>query len=205
MNYRCFVIGDFMTNCYLIWSQNEAAVIDPGGHPDIVIQTINDQHLKLKWILNTHGHVDHIFGNEALHKAFGAPILIHQADHMMLTSPRENYSIFMGPPVKSPDAERTLNDGDILTLGTEEFTVIETPGHTPGGVSIYTPGYLFCGDTMFHESIGRTDLPGGNYHQLVTAIKKRLLTLPADTVVLPGHQGQTTIGHEMKYNPFIIS
>lgn len=204
MNYRCFKLGDLMTNCFLIWSENEAGVIDPGGPAEAVIQTISEQNLNLKWILNTHGHADHIAGNEALQKKFGAPILIHQSDRQMLTSPMLNFSIFIGPGVTSPDADRIVKNGDILKLGMDEFTVIETPGHTPGGVSLYTPGYVFSGDTLFYESVGRADLPGGNYQLLIKSIKEQLLTLPPETIVLPGHEKQTTIGHEMKYNPFIL-
>jgi hydroxyacylglutathione hydrolase len=203
MEYRSYIVGDLMVNCYLLWSGAEAGVIDPGGSVDELVQFLTEHRLQLKWILNTHGHADHIAGNAALHQEYGAPILIHQADQAMLTSPTANLSIFIGDNIVSPDADRVLHDGDQLTLGGEIITVIATPGHTPGGISLYTRGLLFAGDTLFQESIGRTDFPGGNHQELLAAIKERLFILPAETIVLPGHGGLTSIGHEIKHNPFI--
>jgi hydroxyacylglutathione hydrolase len=204
MEYRSFLVGDLMVNCYLLWSGSEAGVIDPGGPSDDLVQFLTQHSLQLKWILNTHGHADHIAGNGALQKKFGAPILIHQADRIMLTSPTANLSVFIGESIVSPDAEGVLYDGDQLTLGGESIKVIATPGHTPGGISLYTLGLVFAGDTLFQESIGRTDFPGGNHQVLMTSIKERLFTLPAETIVLPGHGESTSIGHEIKHNPFII-
>jgi hydroxyacylglutathione hydrolase len=204
MEYRSYLVGDLMVNCYLLWSGIEAGVIDPGGPAAELEQFLVQHSLQLKWILNTHGHADHIAGNGALHQRFGAPILIHQADRVMLTSPTANLSLFIGESVVSPDANRVLHDGDQLTLGGECIKVIATPGHTPGGISLYTPGLLFAGDTLFQESIGRTDFPGGNHQTLITSIRERLFTLPAETIVLPGHGDSTSIGYEIKHNPFII-
>jgi hydroxyacylglutathione hydrolase len=203
MEYRSYLVGDLMTNCYLLWAGKEAGVIDPGGPAVELEQFLAEHSLQLKWIVNTHGHSDHIAGNGALHEKYGAPIYIHPADRAMLTSATANLSVFIGEKVVSPDADRVLNDGDQLYLNGESITVIATPGHTPGGISLYMPGLLFAGDTLFQESIGRTDFPGGSHPQLLAAIRERLFSLPADTVVLPGHGGQTTIGHEMKYNPYI--
>lgn len=203
MEYRSFVIGDIRTNCYLVWSGKEAGVIDPGGPVSAVIGFLKEKELDLKWIVNTHGHVDHIAGNSALKKEFGAPILIHERDRVMLVSATHNLSVFMEASITSPDADRLLKEGDILNLNDEELRVIETPGHTPGGISLYTPGMLFSGDALFLEDIGRTDLPGGDHRQLLKSIRERLLVLPPETIVFPGHEGQTTIEHESKYNPHL--
>lgn len=204
MEYRSFVVGDIMTNCYLLWSGKEAGVIDPGGPVSAVIDFIKKNGLELKWIVNTHGHADHIAGNQAFRDQFDAPILIHEQDREMLLSPTANFSAFMGVGFTSPDADKLLKEGDILRLNLEELQVIETPGHTPGGISLYCPGLLFAGDTLFLESIGRADLPGGDHQQLLNSIRERLMTLPPETIALPGHGEATTIEHESNWNPFLV-
>jgi glyoxylase-like metal-dependent hydrolase (beta-lactamase superfamily II) len=203
MEYRSYVTGDLMTNCYLLWAGSEAGVIDPGGTVIELEQFLLEHSLQLKWIVNTHGHADHIAGNSALLKKYKVPLYIHPADRVMLTSPSDNLSVFMGEEVISPDADQVLNQGDQLNLGGENLTVFATPGHTPGGISLYTPGLLFAGDTLFQDSIGRTDFPGGDYYQLINAIRERLFTLPEETIVLPGHGEPTTIGYEIKNNPYV--
>ncbi len=203
MEYCSFIIGDIMTNCYLLWSGQEAGVIDPGGPVFEVVNFLKNNKLELKWIVNTHGHVDHIAGNLALKNEFNVPIFINERDREMLFSPTTNLSIFLGTEIISPEADKLLKEGDIIRLGLEELRVIETPGHTPGGIALYTPGLLFSGDTLFLESIGRTDLPGGDQQQLLKSIRERLMVLPPETVVLPGHEESTTIEHESKYNPYL--
>jgi glyoxylase-like metal-dependent hydrolase (beta-lactamase superfamily II) len=203
MEYRQFILGELQTNCYLLWSGTEAGIIDPGGSVDEVIRFIDQQGLQLKWIVNTHGHADHIIGNRPLQKQYDVPIFIHPADREMLTSSTANLSAFIGAPMTSPDAKATIKNGDTLALGEERLQVLETPGHTQGGISLYIPGRIFAGDTLFYESIGRTDLPGGNHWQLLNAIRDRLLVLPPETVVLPGHGPASTIAHEIEWNPFI--
>jgi hydroxyacylglutathione hydrolase len=203
MEYRQFILGELQTNCYLLWSGTEAGVIDPGGPVDEIIRFIDKQGLQLKWIINTHGHSDHILGNRQLQKQYNVPIIIHSADREMLTSAIANLSAFIGAPFTSPDAKSTIKNGDTLALGEEQIRVLETPGHTQGGISLYIPERVFVGDTLFLESIGRTDLPGGNHWQLLNAIRDRLLVLPPKTKVLPGHGPATTIGHEIEWNPFI--
>jgi hydroxyacylglutathione hydrolase len=203
MEYRSYIVGDIMTNCYLLWSGKEAGIIDPGGPATKLEQFMTEHSLKLKWIVNTHGHADHIAGNGFLHRKYGVPIFISAADRPMLTSPTANLSAFMGEGVISPDTDRFLNHGDKLALGSEELSVIATPGHSPGGISLYTPGLLFAGDTLFYESIGRTDFPGGDHRQLIASIREQLFALPAETVVLPGHGEATSIDYEMKHNPYI--
>jgi Zn-dependent hydrolases, including glyoxylases len=205
MEYRSYVVGDIMSNCYLLWAGNEAGIIDPGGPVPELEQFLAERSLQLKWLVNTHGHADHIAGNSLLRQKYGVPIFIHSADRVMLTSATANLSAFMGESIVSPDADRVLNGGDQLNLNGETLTVIATPGHTPGGICLYTPGLLFAGDTLFQESIGRTDFPGGNLQQLLTVIRERLFRLPAETLVLPGHGESTTIGYEMQNNPYIYS
>lgn len=203
MEYRSFTIGEIMTNCYLLWSGKEAGVIDPGGPVHEVVDFIKKNGLNLKWIVNTHGHADHIAGNGALLEEFNVPIFIHEKDRKMLLSPTANFSAFMGAEVTSPDADRLLKGGDLLKLDLEELTVIDTPGHSPGGISLYTQGLLFTGDALFFECIGRTDLPGGDHRQLLESIRKRLMILPPETIVLPGHGESSTIEHESSWNPFL--
>jgi hydroxyacylglutathione hydrolase len=203
MEYRRFILGVLASNCYVVWSNQAAGVIDPGGSVDQVIQFIAASGLKPEWILNTHGHCDHIAGNAALQKRYAVPLLIHAADQAMLLSPTANLSAFMGEPVISPAATRTLADGETVWLGETSLRVIATPGHTRGGISLYTPDLLFAGDALFKEGIGRTDFPGGDYRQLVTGIRERLFCLPPATVVLPGHGEATTIGHELACNPYL--
>jgi hydroxyacylglutathione hydrolase len=200
--YRC-VLGPLETNCYVVWSGRAAGVIDPGGAVEPVLQFIAAHGLQPQWVLNTHGHFDHIAGNAALLQRYPVPLLIHAADREMLLSPAHNLSAFMGQKAVSPAATRTLAEGEKLMLGKTALQVLATPGHTRGGISLYTPDLVFAGDTLFKESIGRTDFPGGDYRQLKTAIREKLFCLPAATLVLPGHGDPTTIGHERQCNPFL--
>ncbi len=203
MEYRQYILGDLQTNCYLLWSGEEAGVIDPGGPVDEVIQEMDNRQLKLKWIVNTHGHADHIYGNKVLQETYHCPIMIHPADQEMLLSPMANLSAFIGFYLTSPDAGRLLKGGDLLELGSESLQIIDTPGHTPGGIALYVPDLLFSGDTLFYESVGRTDLPGGDHGQLIQSIKNRLFNLPSRTMVLPGHGPVSSIQHELKSNPYL--
>ncbi len=203
MEYQTFMLGEMMVNCYLVWSGNEAGVIDPGGPVDEIIRFLEKKELKLKWIVNTHGHVDHIIGNGELVRRYGVPIFIHHNDRMMLNSPTANLSAFLGENIISPDAAAELKDGETISLGNESLTVIETPGHTPGGICLYTKGLLFSGDTLFQESIGRTDFTGGSHQQIIASIKNCLFVLPDETSVLPGHGLSSTLGYEKGNNPFL--
>ena len=205
MEYQRFIMGNLFTNCYLVWSDRTAGVIDPGGPVTELIRLIRERGLSLQWIVNTHGHADHIMGNAELRREFGAPLLIHAADRPMLSSPDANLSSMLGDGFVSPDADRTLKHGDRLALGGEQLTVLETPGHTPGGISLVAPGLVFSGDALFLESIGRTDFPGGDRRQLVNSIRTHLLTLLPETVVLPGHDAPTTIGYEARFNPYLAA
>lgn len=198
-------LGPFATNCYVVAcpQTSKAMVIDP-GQPDPWIKRVVSQYgLTVETIFLTHGHVDHIGGVEWVKSWTGAPVVIHEGDSRYLTSPALNGSAMWPPEVIAPKADRLIRGGETITLGTLSFKVLHTPGHTPGGVSLYTPGHVIAGDTLFAGSIGRTDLVGGNHAQLIRAIKEKLLPLPDDTVVYPGHGETTTIGDEKEYNPFL--
>jgi glyoxylase-like metal-dependent hydrolase (beta-lactamase superfamily II) len=207
-------------NCYIVACEktNAAVIIDPGGNFREIKDVIDHSELSVKAIINTHGHVDHIGANGELKQATGAPLLIGMADAPMLPEPSQNLSAFLAEQVRSPEADRLLQDGDCVTFGEESLQVIATPGHTKGGLCLYSPaatgagarsgarlgaGVLFSGDTLFAGSIGRSDLPSGNGVELVESIRQKLLTLPDDTVVYPGHGETTTIGEERRFNPFL--
>lgn len=198
-------VGALGTNCYIVWCEqtNKAIVIDPGGDAVAILAQLRSDKLNLEYIVNTHGHADHIGAVAKVKQATGASVLIHAADADMLTSSLRNLSTYMGPGVVCEPADRTIREGEIITFGSVSLTVIETPGHTPGGICLVGEGVVFSGDTLFAESIGRTDFPGGSYSQLITNIKQKLMTLPDNYTVYPGHGPETTIGWERKMNPFI--
>lgn len=200
-----FQLGPLGTNSYLVYCEKtlEAVVIDPGGEPDEVLAVVEREKLKVKYIINTHGHADHIAGDAKLKEVTGALVLIHDQDAKMLTDARYNLSMYIGGDIEFEPADKLLRDGEVVSFGNVEMIVLHTPGHTPGGISLLAGEILFSGDTLFCESIGRTDFPGGSYSTLVNSIKTKLLTLSDETKVLPGHGPESTIGWERKMNPFI--
>ncbi|MBP2634143.1 MAG: gloC [Firmicutes bacterium] len=198
-------VGHLGTNCYIVFCEQtlQAAVIDPGGSEETILYEINNANLKVEYIINTHGHADHIAANDAIKKATGAQVLIHHEDAKMLTNAQLNLSMYIGDGIVCQAADRLLNDGDIITFGSISFKVLHTPGHTVGGICLLSDNVLIAGDTLFEESIGRTDFPGGSYSQLISSIKNQLLSLEDAVKVLPGHGAATSIGWERKHNPFI--
>lgn len=196
-----FVVGPLLTNCYIVYGERsrKGILIDPGAHDPGVTEYIRSNGLEVMYTLNTHGHADHIQADAA----FGFPVLIHRLDGPCLWNPLANLSIFAGGSVPRLRAERLLEDGDTVDVGDLKFKVIHTPGHTPGGISILCEDMLFSGDTLFSEGVGRTDIPGGNQKALTASIREKLLLLPDQVKVYPGHGPETTIGHERKYNPFL--
>lgn len=198
-------VGHLGANCYIAYCEKtmSGAVIDPGGNGKQIIDKIRHENIKLACIINTHGHADHITANDEIKEATGAPVCIHNADANMLVSAQENLSAYIGNNLICQPADRLLNDGDIIMVGEIEFQVIHTPGHTLGGICIKANGVLFSGDTLFAQSVGRTDFPNGSHNQLISSIKNKLFVLADDTIVLPGHGGSTTIGDERYTNPFI--
>lgn len=195
--------GMFGSNSYLIGDNGEGVVIDAGVDADEIIDEASKAGLKIKYIVLTHGHVDHIQSTGLLREKTGAQVLIHEAEGNYLTDPMLNASYFMGMSLNSGSADRLLNHGDIIEAGGLNFEVIHTPGHTPGGICIKVNNLVFSGDTLFRASIGRTDLPGGNHEELINSIKSRLLTFDEAIIVYPGHGSSTTIGYEKRSNPFL--
>ncbi|MGI6487718.1 MAG: MBL fold metallo-hydrolase [Syntrophomonadaceae bacterium] len=206
MILKALEVGAIAANCYIIGCEEtmEGAVIDPGGSPKDILRVIKDLNLKIKYIINTHGHIDHMGANRQVKEATGATILIHEEDAGMLTNPASNFSMFMGRNITSPGAEQFIKDGDIIKIGnTIELEVMHTPGHSRGGVCLKTGNMIFAGDTLFYGSIGRTDFPGGSFKTLIESIKNRILCYEDDVVVYPGHGPATTVGFERKHNPFL--
>jgi len=173
-------------------TSKDAAIIDPGGDPDIIKKALESRGLNAKFIINTHGHADHIGANQY----FNLPVYIHKEDADFLTSPMKNLSMVFGWPLKSPAASRLLNEGDTIKIGGITLKVLHTPGHTPGGISLLTENIAFTGDTLFADGVGRTDFQYSDEAALFKAIKEKLLTLPDDTIIYPGHGPSSTIGRE---------
>lgn len=202
----CITVGAFQENCYLYACPEtlEAVIIDPGDEAERILQRIQELHFKPRYIINTHGHIDHICAIDAVSEVYPVPLAIHSDDVPLYTE--EQAARMFGrpiPPVKrKPDI--LLKAGDTLSFGSLTLEVIETPGHTPGGICLLSRPYcIFSGDTLFQRSIGRTDLPGGNYEQIVTSVREKLYVLDDDLVVFPGHGEPTTIGEEKYENPFV--
>ena len=205
MKIESFTNGMFAENCYIAIDEavNEAVVIDPGSQPQDILKWITDAGCTVKYVLNTHGHSDHIGANTAVCDKFGVKLGIHPLDAPMLTDPKLNLSIYSGDAVISKKADFFLNENDIITFGSSKLKIVHTPGHSPGGICLVSEEVIFSGDSLFAESIGRTDLPGGSMSDLVSSLKEKIMTLSGDIAVYPGHGPATTIGHEKKYNPYV--
>jgi glyoxylase-like metal-dependent hydrolase (beta-lactamase superfamily II) len=205
MKYELVVVGALETNCYLVYCEETraCAVIDPGAEPGKIFAAVAEQGLMPVVALNTHGHVDHIGANSDIVRKYGVPLAMHPGDTGMLkVSDYMELSLLLGAK-DSPPPERLLADGDTVAFGRSSLKVVHLPGHSPGSVGFLAPGLLFSGDTMFCGGVGRTDLPGGSWKELETSIRSRILTLPEETVVLPGHGPRTTVGQEKSSNPFL--
>ena len=205
MIVKTLAVGPIMANCFVLGCEKtaEAAVIDPGDEPDRILATLADNNLAAKLIINTHGHFDHVGANRKLKEATGAPILIHALDTPMLSQLASSAAAWGMVAENSPPPDREIEDGDQVNFGDITLTVLHTPGHTPGGISLYTDTEVFVGDTLFAGSIGRTDFAGGSFETLKNSIQQKLFTLNEDLVVYPGHNNPTTIGTEKRTNPFV--
>ena len=200
--------GIYAVNCYVLGDKatNKALVIDPGGDVDRILKLLEDNDLKLEYIILTHAHVDHIGGGEELKNRAGVPVYMHRDDLYMLMDSVANQSVALGGPAVEAETDsfvRFVEDGDILKLGELELSIIHTPGHTEGGISILVDRFIFTGDTLFAGSIGRSDLEGGNEEKLMDSLRNKLFTLDDDLTVLPGHGPATTMRVEKTTNPYV--
>ncbi len=198
-------VGPLQVNCFVVACQKtrEAMVIDPGGEGPQILHLAESNGYQVKQIVNTHGHFDHIGANQQVKDATGAVLMMHEADLLLLQNARNHaqaYGLTVSP---SPDPDKFLNEGDVFSVGEQSFSVFHVPGHSPGSICLLSDGHLFVGDVLFAGSIGRTDLPGGDFDALVEGVREKLFRLPAETIVHPGHGPDTTIGREKQMNPFV--
>lgn len=205
MKYITLVLGPIQTNCYIVYDDatREAMVVDPAWNYAEIDRQLEKNQLTLKLIFLTHGHADHIGALQELRQKKQVPVYVGAGDADLISNSRNNLSMFIGRPVTCDSADHIAHDGDTITLGGLTFTVLETPGHTPGGLSLYGEGVVFSGDTLFLYSVGRTDLYGGSMKELLTSLNTKLMTLPDDTIVLTGHGPATQIGRERQNNPYL--
>ena len=202
----CITVGPFQENCYLYAcpQTREAVIIDPGDEAESILKTITELQLIPRYIVNTHGHIDHIGAIDAVHAVYPVPLAIHADDVHMYTDERVARQYGKKAPLVATKPDILLKEGDRLTFGTLSLEVIETPGHTRGGICLLSRPYcVFSGATLFYRGIGRTDFEGGSYEQIVASIRNKLYTLDDDLVVFPGHGGPTTIIEEKFENPFV--
>jgi hydroxyacylglutathione hydrolase len=203
--YR-YVTGPLSVNTYLVVDEetNKGFIVDPGGEDIDLLEFVKENNIEIEYIILTHGHGDHICGLESYQKAWPkASLIVHEEEHELLSDPRKNYSTMTCGRPLSFTADHYVQDGEILKAGGLEIKFVFTPGHTPGGMCVYVGDSLFSGDTLFARSIGRTDFPGSSFAALKKSIEEKIYTLPADTMVYPGHMEPTTIGIEKEQNPFV--
>lgn len=201
MKIKKIPAGMYGANCYILIDEvsKVGCVVDPGGDEDIIIREIENSDIEVKYILLTHGHIDHVGAVNPIKKKFNIPVYINGKDKMFM---KGNSGVFGGLWNITPE-DKEINDGDILELGNLKIKAIETGGHTPGGMCFLVDDVVFTGDTLFYGSIGRTDFPGGNHKQLIDNIKTKLMILPDNIIVLPGHERESNIKFERDHNPFL--
>ncbi|HSW51197.1 MAG TPA: MBL fold metallo-hydrolase [Bryobacteraceae bacterium] len=207
MIHEMLAVGPLLCNCSIFGDAvtGDAIVVDPGDGIEEILRLLAKHRLKAKAIVITHGHIDHVGAAAALKEATDAPIYLHE-DDLPIYARVEMQAMWLGlDPPKLVDIDAFVRDGDVLRVGQAEFTVLHTPGHTPGGIGLWMPGEkkLIAGDTLFRESIGRTDLPGGDPQRILVSIREKFLPLPDETLVIPGHGPTTTVGHEKRHNYFL--
>jgi len=192
------------SNCYIIGDSGEGVIIDPGADSSEILKAVEEMGLKIKYIILTHAHLDHICSMDEVREKTGAKVMVHRDDAEALTNSKFNGSMLFGLNKTFKPADILLNDGDIVNIGQLKLEIIHTPGHTPGGICIKTENYVFTGDTLFRMSVGRTDLGNGDYDDLMNSLNQKLMKLDGETVVYPGHGTSSTIEYEKMNNPFII-
>lgn len=209
MKTDCLMSGAFQTNCYIVRADEaskECLIIDTALEAEELIHFLTEHELNPAAVLLTHGHIDHIGGLNLLRERYpDTKVYVHKLDAEMLAGAESNLWVLMAKPFSTAPADFLVDAGDTIDVAGIRFSVLHTPGHTPGGICLYAPehGVVFSGDTLFAESIGRTDFPGGDMSQLLAGIRENLFSLPEDTKVYPGHGPSTTIAHEEEYNPFL--
>lgn len=198
-------VGPFANNVYVVTDPvtRETAVIDAGFEPERVVELVRREGLRVRWLLATHAHYDHVAAMLAVQRAVGGDFALHPADRPLLAAVAVQGSMFGLPPVAVPEVALDLAEGQRIPLGEETLEVLFTPGHAPGHVTFRHGGTLWSGDVLFAGSVGRTDLPGGSWETLERSIRERLFPLGDDLRVLPGHGPATTIGEERRHNPFV--
>jgi len=204
MILKKLVVGPLASNCYIVGSAStkEGMIIDPADEAEEILQSIKELGLKISLIVLTHGHPDHVGALKEIKEATGAEVAIHTDDAESLQQQSLGFLFGLSYPAPPPP-DRLLKDEDSIDIGDLHFGVLHTPGHTPGGICLLGHGVLFSGDTLFNYGIGRYDLPGGDYNQLMDSLRTKLMGLPDDTIVYPGHGQETTIGAERRGNPFL--
>ena len=201
---KIFTVGPMEANCYILYNpdKREGLIIDPGAEGSRLIKFIKQEKISINYIINTHGHPDHIGANRKIKEHTNAPILIHQYDAPMLAKSGGVLSLIFPVESSSPPADTFIKDGDLIECAGMKLKVLHTPGHTPGGISLLIDDSIFTGDTLFSGSIGRSDLPGGSEEVLLNSIKK-ILSLDENLIIYPGHGPSTTVSEELHSNPFI--
>lgn len=208
MIVKALALGPFGTNCYVVGSPSTrlGMIIDPGAEAEAIVGMVRQTGLSISLIVLTHAHVDHIGALSSVKKQTKAQFALHEMEKRVLSfSANEALGFFnLGSFEPPPQPDRLLKDGDRIKVGDLDFEVLHTPGHSPGGICLLGDGVVFSGDTLFNYGIGRTDFPGGSYKQLIKSIRDKLMVLPDDTIVYPGHGPATTIGEERRGNPFLV-
>lgn len=201
---KIFTVGPMEANCYILYNpdKKEGLIIDPGAEGSRLIKFIKQEKICINYIINTHGHPDHIGANRQIKEYTNAPILIHEYDAPMLTRSGSVLSLIFPLESSSPAADTFVKDGDLIECAGMKLKVLHTPGHTPGGISLLLDDAIFTGDTLFSGSVGRFDLPGGSEEVLLNSIKK-ILSLDENLIIYPGHGPSTTVSEELRSNPFI--
>ena len=207
MIFETIVVGHLAVNCFILGCETtrEAVIVDPGADAQRILDVVKKLDLKVRYVINTHGHFDHVGGNSKVVAATGAPLLVHEADIPFLSRASDVAVMYGLQAENSPAPAEFLKEGMTISFGTCSIKVLHTPGHTPGGCCLYleSEGKVITGDTLFADSVGRTDFPGSSHEALITGIREKLLVLPDETAVYPGHGPATTIGHERRHNEYL--
>ncbi len=192
-----------MTNTYILVSGETVAVIDPAFEPERILSVVTKDERRLKYIINTHGHIDHISANSVIREKTGAKILIHELDAPLLSQPAKNLSLLIGESLTNCQSDVLLKEGDYITIGEFKLKVLHTPGHTDGSICLQGDDFIFTGDTLFFDSIGRTDLPGGSEEKIFASLKRLSSLLKEDMLIYPGHGAVAKFKEVKRVNPFL--